>query len=500
MKTQRFWREALIHKRRSFSRTKQILTVSVVLAIMLVGRVLSVSAGQGGNDWTPPMLVYETKEGAIRDIQVVVDGDGILHLFFKNSSQDRNGTSVYHAKWNGKWWTEPVDILMAESISTLQAASDEQRVLHLIWQGELGLLYHSHAAVTEADTAHGWSEPMALDQSNFSGTLLAGDDGRLHIFYPGKDTSGIFHLESPDGGLTWENRTLVALTSSPMDAADSVQAAWGAGDTIHVTWTEYPVPELYPPTGIYYARSDDGGLHWTPPLQIAGPDHIALTVVADGERVHLGWNGTIGNGGRYHTESANGGQTWSRTHQVVAQGLGGAEGYPQLVIDSTGKVHYLTTYGQRVWYSVFVDHSWRSPQYVSSGDERGIPPLGTQIDAQTIRHIEQPALTLTEGYTLHAFFWDARASKGVTYVWHTMRIADAPRIEPSGVPVESTLEPTSTAEVTVEPTSNSLSSTADFARKKNSPTTKHLTALAWSLIPALVLVGGVIITYYFRQR
>ena len=105
-----------------------------------------------------------------------------------------------------------------------------------------------------------------------------------------------------------------------------------AGDgTYHLAWF---TGEGKAGSGIFYARSSDGGRSYGAPRRLAPPPSASHPyVVASGHAVHVVWKESRGDGSAIRTtRSPDGGATWSAA--VDAAATGGRADHPLLVADA----------------------------------------------------------------------------------------------------------------------------------------------------------------------
>ncbi len=146
----------------------------------------------------------------------------------------------------------------------------------------------------------------------------------------------------------------------------------GAG-RLHAVWTEYQLPGGWPPTGVYYSRSTDGGVTWSAARQMAPEWHAQIGVTTVGnDAVHLVWRSTVGRDGTFHQVSLDGGDTWAAPDRN--DDLGGISGLPSFAVDTAGTLHYLIG---RVFYA-----NW------AKGSAEPLPGRGDRAGART-SHKEQ---------------------------------------------------------------------------------------------------------------
>jgi len=391
--------------------------------------------------WSIPARLYETN-GAIHTPIVISDPSGDLHVFWSEPSPDDPDVIMY-TRWDGNYWSSPVDIISKNTTRKPSAAVDNSGTIHLIWTDNH--LNYSQANVYEAASARSWSEPQILADSNITAHIISDHDGRLHIGYPGTNNQGIFYMSSNDGGATWSSPINIAYTSRDDASADFVRLALDDSGRIHAVWSEFKLPDGWPPLGVFYANSSDGGQTWYPSMKIAGADYDQININTLGENeIYLAWNGMVGVGGRYYKFSKNGGRDWSGMTEIIPRGIGGTSGFPQLSLDSSGELHFLTDYASCAQYSSNSDNHWSEPECIS-GDE-----------AMASGWIEEPVLKVTMGNQVHAVFWDDRKR-----LWHTWKHVNAPALLTEVIPTPITQE-TSIPEGTTFPTPSINKGEAEF--------------------------------------
>jgi hypothetical protein len=152
--------------------------------------------------------------------------------------------------------------------------------------------------------------------SGYPSIVLSGNV--VHIIWEDyRDGNGnIYYKRSTDGGLTWGTDT--PLTSDPNDSWDACVSL--SGSVLHVTWMDDR--DATGPLGseIYYKRSTDGGLSWSPDIRLTNnPSYSGLPcVVASGSDVHVVWeDNRDGNGDVYYKRSTDGGLTWGTDKRLT---------------------------------------------------------------------------------------------------------------------------------------------------------------------------------------
>lgn len=431
-----------------------------------------------GQNWSEPVLLFEV-DGAksIQEPNVLGDAYGNVHIFW----QVQSGTpgeygAIYYMRKDAIGWTAPVDIISVPRVLAVSAVISPDDYIYIVWNGANDILTYSRAPILGAESAQNWSEPTALTEGTQYASIAPSPDGNVYLAYAGKGNSAVYEQVIESNNLDSFSPRIIAQNSLTTTGSDYVQMRVSSNGTRHVVWTEFYLPEFWPPRGVFYARSLDGGDTWSAPELLApdGADQMNITLVDD-NNIHVAWNGFASMGGRYHRWSSDGGMTWSETYDVIPAGIGGTEGPPEIFSDHTGVVHMLTTHSGCAWYTYFKNQIWAAPVCIS-GEE-----------ARVSNFIEQPAMGVSEGNKLHAVFWDDRKR-----LWYTTKVTDAPWIPPQVIDqevIQPTPEQGSTESPNVIPTQEATSLPA--VQQLEDPKTGVINPsqiMLLSLLPVLFLI------------
>ena len=208
---------------------------------------------------------------------------------------------------------------------------------------------------------------------------------------------------------------------------------WAVGDsgTLHVTWSEFSLPEGWPPVGVFYTRSDDGSGDWLAPEQLSDTRQSYSNLVSVGENeIHVVWDATDPSG-RFHRWSRDGGRSWSELVKLSPDG-GMTQGWPSVAADSAGRVHFAGfgggSAGERwsdMWYHKWDRSSWSQPFLLSPGESGW--------------YTGYPSMVSTNGNEIHIAWstWDPGDADGRENrpgVWYRRLVTSSPRAEALGVP------------------------------------------------------------------
>jgi hypothetical protein len=432
-------------------------------------------------DWSVPTKIFEIEfeSEAIYEPSVLADSTGRVHILWRVVGLESK--FLYYSSGSDGQFSEPVDVMVNVS-NNFTAAIDDYDDIHLVWD-DGNALYYTWVPAAQAGSARAWAKPQVISAAFMRSHIVTGSAGRLHIAMAGPDGTAVLYLVSEDNGNTWSAPVHVATPMNHDGAMSDTRLAIGTDGVIHFVWTEYKLPQGWPPLGVYYTRSDDDGLSWSTPFEIAGEGYDQLTVALVGdETVHVAWNGMAGVLGRYHRGSLDGGLTWSDINVISEEG--GTQGFPHLVIDSSNTLHLLTTYSACAWYTTWLDGRWVDPVCLSH--------------AETY-YVEEAAMALSEGNRLHVVYWVDRQN-----LWYTSRQVNAPWIEPASSSSVTILPPSTISTPTVStdtlasvPERELLPVPTEIETLSNIP---PLLSLMISLLPVAIFVLGVVLLAIRRRR
>lgn len=398
---------------------RRVAVAGPLLLLCLVMTDAWRTLAQSDTGWSDPELIYETVE-PIDAPFLSSDRTGVTHLVWRETQRD---TDLPDTRLEAIFYTNDLDSLLGQGRDIVAmsgligpiVAGDAGGLVHLVWRGPDNTLYYSQSSTTSARSALSWADPGAISVSNANAHILVDPERVAHVVFPGTPAmGGTYYTRYDVDNDAWIAPVMISLTASDQTSADFTRIAIGPDGKLHVVWSEYLLPEGWPPTGIYYAQSADGGETWSRATELEGKGGVQGNIAVDSRgRVHVAWNRMVGIGGRYHRWSNDGGLSWSPIAEVAPAKHGGTEGPPQLAIDSADTLHMLMTYDGCAWYARWVNGVWSEPKCISGRE------------AMASGYIEEPAMSIANGNELHAVFWDDRAR-----LWHTRMTTEAPYISP----------------------------------------------------------------------
>lgn len=483
----------------------KIVRIVLVSLLLLLG--LYPHSGQGQEkspQWGEAVNVSHSPNPSDAP-SLAVDPSGRVHIVWAETV-DGNTLIYYSTSEDGDSWTTPLDILLTPGggpayIPVLKA--DGEGYLHVVWRGG-GSVYYSYAYAPAAASAHAWSEPQPISPAGHSPDfpdLAIDEQNALHVLYahPVGNESGIYYLHSPGRAQPWFPATTVYVNPSEDRMVDKPRLAVAPDGTIHAVWAEYDYPNTFPPKGIRYARSTDGGKTWSQAISLAdGPYDDPAIAVRGTREVHVVWSGTASDRFKFHRWSADGGQTWLEMWRNTE--VGGLLGWPALVVDEGQSLHWLQSGSvfalsvDGLYHNLWNGTGWFSGTLLLPGVAHGQNPgsvsaavgLGNELHVAVQYPLDLPA----GGWQMEIFYLHGRL----------VAPSRPPLLLPPPTPLP-TLTPTATSLPEETPTPwPSLPPETPEPRGSLLLPSDPLPTLVIGVFPVLLLLGAVVLIYQYRRR
>jgi hypothetical protein len=287
--------------------------------------------------------------------------------FFALWSQELAGSAINSALYatsteDGRW-TRTANILESPEVGASGTgkaiqptlAIDGQDRAHAVWSsGTNGKIFYSWTHTRDFNTPSAWSQPVALPSpgrlSSWPDILADPRGGLLYTAFavPLNEERGIYLTRSLDGGASWITPTIILdAVAANWDGVDMPRLALDPSqDTLHVVWLHKLPPGGVGDQEVYYARSADRGVTWSPPALIAkgNVDWPEIAVGAPNQ-VYIAWNEYVtprrpdsstpmSVWGKF---SPDGGQRW--TAPLNIRSLQQVSGPVGLTGDGSGRLH-----------------------------------------------------------------------------------------------------------------------------------------------------------------
>lgn len=475
--------------------------LSIFLTQILLGMGGKVEA-QGL--WNGPDILSNRESRVEGLAEIVADSYGFVHVFWVEKSLRDDFITINYARFDGETWSAPVDLVarrgLGVEVALGNAVVDRNGNLYLTWMdGIRGPAFLTSAPVYDALSAQKWQPSIPLEISAYESKLQVDSKGVLHVLFNdfyGSDP-GIYYLRSEDGGVLWSAPFRVDPDRPANYLPLNLKFLVDESDNLHASW-EYSDLNTsgFITKVVRYARSSDGGGNWSTSIideadESSDEVRVAGAVMAvQGQNIHVIWAGDQQIRREYRF-SMDAGVTWSSTSRVFGD-LQGAAG-DGISVDGAGRIHYVAQirYPQGLYHAYLEQGQWSTPALFYLISLSPSDPIGDRIHAHRVR------LAVRAGNQLVVVFRDPPGDPQQRLFSMYLTLND---IQPSSLlPIPTpdltvtSSNPTPVVEITsptATPTSQPLMVNVNASPQADLSTPAD--TLLWAIIPALILIGGVI--------
>jgi hypothetical protein len=456
------------------------------------GTTLAVAqVGAGG--WGAPVNLSNS-ETVSSTPSIAVDPAGGVHVVWSEETEDERAFIRYATLQDGAWSAanEIVSSPYYQVADYPSLAADSQGYLHLVWRGD-ATLYYSRAYAPLAGSALNWSRPQALeDVQDFIGApdLVVDGQDRLYLIYPINlgGRSGIYAMQSTDGGRTWSDPAVVYRNSRSNRMVDDVHLAVDADGGKHAAWVESNYPETFPPIGIRYSQALADEQGWSEAQSLADGPYGDPEILARGSaEVHVVYSGTAEDRYKFHRWSSDSGRNWTESWRNSE--VGGFQGYAGLALDGSDRIHWLMAASvlnvrrDALFHTSWNGESWsagEAPLFNVSTksnpmDVTAVVGLGNQLHVALMYPLEAPGLP--------------DGNNEIYYIGRALGAVPTPARQLATI----TPRPTQPATATARLIETSQPTLAARIGQASSISDSLILAIGGGMLLALLLVSGVIL-------
>jgi hypothetical protein len=381
----------------------KFLKIPLFLFILLTFWDLhSTGAQVSNNEWSEPKLIFSTAQGQkTNELWVLSDRAGILYAWWPlieilsdGVDGDDSETRTLHTQMIDRRWLSPMDVMVWPDAGRLTSVIiDSFGKLYAF--SATDCLSYVTAENEKAISARSWGKRICLDNTGLANpSVVQTTNGVIFVAYVAPGNQAFRLIQSQDGGVTWSaNSTITEINEDfLLDPALSLDQK----GRLHLVWSVGQAPNAYPPIGVFYSRSNDGGISWTVPIKLGGEDEGQPAIAVNNDEVHVLWNGDASKRGRYYRYSGDAGDNWGPVEVLSPPsslgGKGGLQRPPGMIIDNTGVLHVLLHEQDELFYSSKSNQGWteKVPLY--------IPEFMEAVEIYAVR------LAITGGNEIHAFY------------------------------------------------------------------------------------------------
>jgi hypothetical protein len=299
-----------------------------------------------GSTWSASQKLADAPEDGRVAAAIAIDSSDTIHVVWCSSTPGNYDLYYRRSADEGTSWTTARRLTWTSGRSTIPRVATVGNAIHVVWDDETPG-HHEIYYKGSADGGVTWSAVRRLTWTSghsYEPALAAGPDGTLHfIFVREKPWGGaeIFHKKSTDGGANWSLPKRLTWdihhgSTHPAIAVDS------AGH-IRIVFNRYI---YYEPTAqdyseVYFETSSDGGANWSPAKRISWTKFNSSTpAVATGSNggIHVVWSDYSPVADEiYYKKSLDDGLTW--TPLASLSQLTDCALHPAIAVDSNNTIH-----------------------------------------------------------------------------------------------------------------------------------------------------------------
>lgn len=226
--------------------------------------------------WATPIQVFNSSGNSSGPV-LTIDSVGTLHLIWTEHSTG-NSDLAYSQKPSGGNWSPPVFI--PDIYSTPIMVVDNDQIVHLVWQGDMGIFY------TFREQGGSWAQPIRISAPNEYGNtpqMFLDSNDHLHVIWFNYDVQYAFRNEDGE----WSTAQTIAPGSyhnhipALMDSNDKLHLILDFYDnSAHETYISYYISYMY--------HTEQEG--WVRPAQSfeVGLNNFSADMALDGDGlIHL---------------------------------------------------------------------------------------------------------------------------------------------------------------------------------------------------------------------
>ena len=302
--------------------------------------------------WSRPITISTPPEDVL-DPVLIAGPDDLLHAMWSQAGAGATASSdfahINYARWFEQNWSRPGEVLASAEGNAWNpdVILDPVGRMFAVWNdGDAGQIKFAWAGASQAYRSSDWKAAVELPSPVAIGShpdieSIAQDTLVVAYAVPLNEARGIYLTISEDAGNIW---------SEPIQVFNAAEQGWDMIDrpeltitsdgSFHILFTRYTLPGGRGPLGLYYTRSQDGGLTWLPAETVAeGHIHWSQILASGDDVLHRIWQiDDIASSRRIiqHQHSLDRGSSWSDLEIISTLHVAGPV---DLDVDSLGRLH-----------------------------------------------------------------------------------------------------------------------------------------------------------------
>jgi hypothetical protein len=304
--------------------------------------------------WEQPVTIALPPEDVL-DPVLVAGPDDLLHAMWSQAGVGTTASNealrINYARWFEQSWSRAADVLVSADGNAWNpdVTLDSSGRLFAVWsEGDSGQIKFAWAGASQAYRSSDWTEARELPSPVVIGShpdIESFGQDTLYVVYaiPLNEARGLYLTFSEDAGNTWSEPIQVFDAAEPgWDRIDQPKLSVTSDGSLHLLFTRYTLPGGRGPLGLYYTRSQDSGLTWSPAEMVfEGYLYWSRILAANDDVLHRVWQvDDITSNGRIvqHQYSLDRGVSWSSAEIISTLHMAGTA---DIDVDLLGRLHLI---------------------------------------------------------------------------------------------------------------------------------------------------------------
>ncbi len=266
----------------------------------------------------------------------------------------------------------------------------------LMWRGgTFGHLYSAWVFLTQITNSVGWSKPeqAGSTQIGHSPAITKMSNSKLIAVYsiPFSNESGIYWMESENGGETWSVSHKISNITLSEDCPQVLnpQPLVDAENNIHIMYECSTFEGGIGPLSLYSIQSNDLGETWSQPALINDRPTSWSRIFRDNKnQIHRLWKTNDEKTGLWHSFSSDSGNSWSSPQNFAL--VEESDGATDATMDMDGNINVLQAYNLISGKSLVNYYRWTGDKWInlpsvdlSAAGEGNITAIASGIDSNS---------------------------------------------------------------------------------------------------------------------
>ncbi len=281
-----------------------LILIIALLPLTLGGFYIPAAAQSSGEDWQPPINL--SNSGGVSNPTVVVDSNSVVHAFW----EDLYAEMVYSRRV-GEEWSRPINLDLPFYNTAYTLLADRNGRLYAFWLDTDNSFVFSRVNAENAGNSQSWLPAVQLARGVVAYDVSVDANNRVYAAFvyaevDAENPSGVYVLSTLQDSISWSTprliyasryyRTLLPPPGTSLPPGSAVRQLTrisisarveGSSSTVAVGWDDAALRRSY------YAVSTNGGVEFTEPVLLDGPETLPAYLEPRNVDVHFDDSGLL---------------------------------------------------------------------------------------------------------------------------------------------------------------------------------------------------------------